>query len=472
MRQNHKVVFRENPLKRYQHLSPGLIIILGFALVILSGATLLWLPISSHTGTFTNYLDCMFTAVSATCVTGLTVVDTLSHWNNFGHFVILGLIQIGGLGFMTMAMMLSMLVRRTVSPRERLILSQSFSGDGGGNALPMMKNIVKRTFAFEMVGMMLLLPRFRMTHGIWTALKMSLFHSISAFCNAGFDVLGVSADGKSSMAVLDDDPAVLLTITALIIVGGIGFLVWDELGELITKKRMKLSAYSRFVIVITGFLLVSGAGLTMFFEWNNPVTLGGHSVFDKIVLALFHSTTLRTAGFAVFDCGGMAGGTVMISIVLMLIGGASGSTAGGVKVGTFGLVLYSAFKIAAGRTDVVLYRRRIAVADILRAVSLVVVCILLVFSFTVVMMQIEEAALMPGEEVSFVTLLFEVASAFSTCGLTMGITTLLSPASHILLMILMFLGRIGVFTVTITAFSKSVEDSVAVRYPITKMLIG
>ena len=472
MKRNQKAVLRENPLKRYRHLSPGLIIIFGFILVIIVGATLLWLPISSRTGEFTNYLHCMFTAVSSTCVTGLSVVDTLSHWSNFGHFVILGLIQIGGLGFMTMAMMLSMLVRRTVSPRERLILSQSFSGDGGGNALPMMKKIVKRTFAFEMVGMMLLLPRFRMTHGIWTALKKSLFHSVSAFCNAGFDVLGVSSDGKSSMAVLDDDPMVLLTITALIIVGGIGFLVWDELGELIVKKRIKLSVYSRFVLIITGFLLVTGAGFTMFFEWNNPATLGGHTVFDKIVMSLFHSTTLRTAGFAVFDCGKMLGGTVMVSIILMLIGGASGSTAGGVKVGTFGLVLYSAFAIAAGRTDVVLYRRRISATDILRAVSLVVICILIVFSFTIVIMQIEGAALSPGEDVSFVTILFEAASAFSTCGLSMGITSILSPASHILLMVLMFLGRIGIFTVTVTAFSKSVEDSSSVRFPVTKMLIG
>lgn len=472
MKGKNKNIPRENPLKQYRHLSPGLIIIFGFILVIIVGATLLWLPVSSRNGEFTNYLHCMFTAVSSTCVTGLSVVDTMSHWSNFGHFVILGLIQIGGLGFMTMAMMLSMLVRRTVSPRERLILSQSFSGDGGGNALPMMKKIVKRTFTFEMIGMMLLLPRFRLTDGIWVALKKSLFHSVSAFCNAGFDVLGVTEDGRSSMAVLDDDPMVLLTITALIIVGGIGFLVWDELGELIVKKRTKLSVYSRFVLIITGFLLIVGVVFTMFFEWNNPATLGGHSVFDKTVMALFHSTTLRTAGFAVFNCGKMAGGTVMVSIVLMLIGGASGSTAGGVKVGTFGLVIYSAFAIAAGRTDVVLYRRRIAMTDILRAVSLIVICILIVFSFTVVMMQIEGAALSPGEDVSFVTLLFETSSAFSTCGLTMGITTTLSSASHILLMILMFLGRIGIFTVTVTAFSKSVEDTSAVRFPVTKMLIG
>ena len=162
----------------------------------------------------------------------------------------------------------------------------------------------------------------------------------------------------------------------------------------------------------------------------------------------------------------------MVSIILMLIGGASGSTAGGVKVGTFGLVLYSSFAIAAGRTDVVLYRRRISATDILRAVSLVVICILIVFSFTIVIMQIEGAALSPGEDVSFVTILFEAASAFSTCGLSMGITSILSPASHILLMVLMFLGRIGIFTVTVTAFSKSVEDSSSVRFPVTKMLIG
>jgi len=465
------VVQQEHPLKRYQHLSPGLIIIFGFALVIILGATLLWLPISSRTGSFTNYLDCLFTSVSATCVTGLSVVDTFSHWNDFGHFVILAMIQIGGLGFMTMAMMLSMLVKRTVSPRERLILAQSFSVDGSGNALPMMKKIVKRTFAFEMVGMMLLLPRFRMAHGIWTALKMSIFHSISAFCNAGFDILGITEDGRSSMAIMEDDPMVLLTITGLIIVGGIGFLVWDELGERFVKKRTKLSAYSRFVLIITGILLLSGTALTLFFEWGNPVTLGGHNVCDKIIMALFHSTTLRTAGFAVFNCGGMTGGTIMISVILMLIGGASGSTAGGVKVGTFGLVLYSAFYIAAGRTDVILFRRRISSTDVLRAISLVVICILLVFSFTIIIMQIEGAALTPGEDISFVTILFETASAFSTCGLTMGITSLLSPASHILLMTLMFLGRIGIFTVTVTAFSKSAEES-AVRFPVTHMLIG
>lgn len=472
MEVKEKIIKKEHPLKRYKHLSPGLILIFGFALVMVVGATLLCLPISSQSGQFTNYLDCLFTSVSATCVTGLTVVDTFSYWSEFGHWVILALIQIGGLGFMTMAMMLSLLVRRRVSPRERLILAQSFSADGGGNALPMMKMIVKCTFLFESIGALLLFIRFSTYYAPLVALKKSIFHSISAFCNAGFDILGVAEDGSFSMGVMDDDPMILLTITSLIIMGGIGFLVWQEIGQRIVKKRTKLSVYSRFVLTVTTLLLLSGAALTLYFEWNNPATLGSHSVGDKLVMALFHSTTLRTAGFAVFDCGKMAGGTVMISIVLMLIGGASGSTAGGVKVGTFGLVIYSAFCIAGGRSDVILYRRKIATADILRAISLVVICVLLVFSATVVMMEFEDAALGAGDDVSFVTLLFEASSAFSTCGLTMGVTSLLSPFSHVLLIVLMFLGRVGLFTVTVTAFSKSMEDSAAVRYPVTKMLIG
>ncbi len=462
---------KENVLSRYRRLSPGLIIIFGFAFVIVLGATLLWLPISSRTGQFTNYLDCLFTAVSCTCVTGLSVVDTLSHWSDFGHYVILGLIQIGGLGFMTMAMLLSLLVRRTVSPRERLILAQSFSADGGGNALPMMKKIVKRTFLFEAIGALLLFWRFSRMASAGAALKMGVFHSISAFCNAGFDILGVTEGGKSSMEVMENDPLTLIIITMLIIVGGIGFLVWDEVGEWIAKKRRKLSVYSRFVLIITAMLLACGTFFTLFFEWSNPTTLGNHSIFEKIIMAWFHSVTLRTAGFAIFNCGGMMGGTVMVSIILMLIGGASGSTAGGVKVGTFGLVLYAAFSVAAGRSDVVLRRRKIAPMDILRAISLVVICVLLVFTFTVLILQIETTV---GAEtgVSFVTILFESASAFSTCGLSMGITALLSPFSHVLLMILMFLGRIGIFTVTVTAFSKSVEDSSSVQFPVTKMLIG
>ena len=460
-----------NPLARYRRFSPGLIIILGFALIILVGATLLCMPFSSASGTFTNYLDCMFTAVSATCVTGLTVVDTLSHWSEFGQGVILMLIQIGGLGFMTMAMMLSLLVRRRVSPRERLILSQSFSGDGGGNALPMMKKIVKRTFLFEGIGALLLLFRFCSYYSFPTAVKKSIFHSISAFCNAGFDLLGVSEGGKTSMGVMDEDPMILLTITALIVMGGVGFLVWDEVGQFIMRKRRKFSVYSRFVLIITAALLLGGTALTLLFEWNNPATLGSHGIGDKLAMALFHSATLRTAGFAVFDCGSMMGATVMISIVLMLIGGSSGSTAGGVKTGTFGLVIYAAFCIAAGRDDVILMRRKIDVQDILRAVSLIVICILLVFSFAVIILQIE-ANFLANENVNFVSIFFESASAFSTCGLTMGITSSLSGASHILLMILMFLGRIGIFTVTVTAFAKNTEDASSVKFPTTKMLIG
>lgn len=462
-----------NILSNYRRLSPGLIIILGFALIILVGATLLCLPISSVSGTFTDYLDCMFTAVSATCVTGLTVVDTLSHWSEFGQGVILTLIQIGGLGFMTMAMMLSLLVRRRVSPRERLILSQSFSGDGGGNALPMMKKIVKRTFLFEGIGALLLLCRFCTYDSFPTAIKKSVFHSVSAFCNAGFDVLGVSSEGKSSMAVMDEDPMILLTITALIVMGGVGFLVWDEVGQLVARKRRKLSVYSRFVLIITAALLIGGTALTLLFEWNNPATLGSHGIGDKLTMSLFHSATLRTAGFAVFDCGSMMGATVMISIVLMLIGGSSGSTAGGVKTGTFGLVIYAAFCVAAGRDDVVLMRRKVDVQDILRAVSLIVICILLVFSFAVIILQIEQSfSVEENAKVNFISIFFEAASAFSTCGLTMGITSSLTGASHILLMILMFLGRIGIFTVTVTAFAKSAEDASSVKFPTTKMLVG
>ena len=464
---------QRNSLLNYRRLSPGFIIILGFALVIVVGATLLCLPISSASGGFTNYLDCLFTAVSSTCVTGLTVVDTLGHWSEFGHGVILTLIQIGGLGFMTMAMMLSLLVRRRVSPRERLILSQSFSGDGGGNALPMMKKIVKRTFLFEGIGALLLLVRFCSYYSLPTAIKKSIFHSVSAFCNAGFDLLGVSESGKSSMGVMDEDPMILITISALIVMGGVGFLVWDEVGEMILRKRRKLSVYSRFVLIITIALLLGGMLLTLLFEWNNPATLGSHGVGDKLTMALFHSATLRTAGFAVFDCGSMMSATVLISIILMLIGGSSGSTAGGVKTGTFGIVIYAAFCIAAGRNDVVLFRRKIQLQDILRAVSLIVICILLVFSFAVIILQIEQSLFKnDNSKVNFVSIFFETASAFSTCGLTMGITSSLSGASHILLMVLMFLGRIGIFTVTVTAFAKSTEDASRVKFPTTKMLIG
>lgn len=442
-------------------LMPAQIIVLGFVSIIIIGTLLLMLPISSVSRTVTNPIDSAFTAISATCVTGLVTLTTAEHWSFFGQFVILLMIQIGGLGFMSIAATLSTLIHRSITPKERLLISQAFGLTTNEGMVVLVNRVVKRTFIIEGVGALLLFTEF-IRHTEYSFIKriwMSVFHSISAFCNAGFDIIG-----NDSLIPYQNSFIVQITIILLIFSGGIGFIVWDNIADYITK-RDRLSVYTKFVFIITLILVFSGTVFTMASEWNNPETIGNLPIPQKIMVSITHSVTLRTAGFAIFPNGSINGFCYFISIILMFIGGASCSTAGGIKVGTFGVIVYSVFKFAMGHNDVVLFKRTINHSTIMRAFTLFILGII------IVAICVGGVAVL-NPELSIKAIVYEVTSAFATVGISFGITSQLNIPAKLIIMLLMFFGRVGILTVTYSLLYRSSKNNSTVKRPEATMLIG
>lgn len=444
-------------------LSPTKTIILGFLVVILIGGLLLMLPVSSADGAFADPIDALFTATSSTCVTGLVVRDTATEWSMFGKGVILALIQIGGLGFMSMAMLVSALIKRTVTPRERVIFAQSMNLSAYDRLFRFLHNMVAFTFAFEFAGALLLSFRFIPMFGFWEGLTKSVFHSVSAFCNAGFDTMGFFSGPYSSLTAFSGDAYVSVIIALLIICGGLGFVVWQNIGRRI-RGGQRLNVYSRLVLLISGLLLVLGTVVIAAAEWNNPQTLGPMSVPDKLLCSFFQSVTFRTAGFNTIDLGAMTGMSKAASMLLMFIGGSSGSTAGGIKTVTFGLLVIAAFRVARGSKDVVVMKRRVDTGMLLRALSITVI------SLMVICLGAFLIALVDG--LTFEDVLFETFSAFGTVGVTTGITTQFSYFGKLLLMAMMFFGRVGILTITYEIMVGLHGEKDPLRRPKAELLIG
>ncbi|PWL49367.1 MAG: Trk family potassium uptake protein [Clostridiales bacterium] len=444
-------------------MSPTKTIILGFLVVILIGGLLLMLPVSSADGAFADPIDALFTATSATCVTGLIVRDTATEWSMFGKGVILALIQIGGLGFMSMAMLVSALIKRTVTPRERVIFAQSMNLSAYDRLFRFLHNMVAFTFAFEFAGALLLSFRFIPMFGFWEGLTKSVFHSVSAFCNAGFDTMGFFSGPYSSLTAFSGDAYVSIIIALLIICGGLGFVVWQNIGRRI-REGQRLNVYSRLVLLISGLLLVLGTVVIAAAEWNNPQTLGPMSVPDKLLCSFFQSVTFRTAGFNTIDLGAMTGMSKAASMLLMFIGGSSGSTAGGIKTVTFGLLVIAAFRVARGSKDVVVMKRRVDTGMLLRALSITVI------SLMVICLGAFLIALVDG--LTFEDVLFETFSAFGTVGVTTGITTQFSYFGKLLLMAMMFFGRVGILTITYEIMGGLHGEKDPLRRPKAELLIG
>lgn len=438
------------------------LIALGFAALILVGALLLCLPISSRTGKFTPPIDAAFTAVSASCVTGLITVDTATHWNTFGQIVILIMIQIGGLGFMTTAVLLSLLFKRAMTPKDRMLVAMSYNLNSYDSISVLIKRIVIGTLSIEGVGAALLAIRFIPDFGVAEGIYKSIFHSISAFCNAGFDIIGTEPD-ITSISHYANDPLVNLTLASLIILGGIGFLVWSDVINFASKRR-RLSVYSRFVITVTLILLVLGTALTAIMEWNNPATIGSFSVPQKILASFFQATTWRTAGFAMVENGLLNESTQYLGMVLMFIGGASGSTAGGVKVATFGIVIFAVCCVAIGKKKTVLFGRTVSDNSFVRATAVIVFQIIAVVCGVIFINLFNDF--------SMKEILYEVISAVSTVGLTLGITFDLSAASKVVIMLLMYFGRVGILTVTYAVLRSQASKDEHISYPDANMLIG
>lgn len=446
--------------KRSKALNPTKIIAITFAVIILLGTAALMLPIASRSGTSCGLRPALFTATSATCVTGLVLYDTWTQWTGFGQAVILALIEIGGLGFMSAASFLIFLLRRKVGLKQRMIMAQAMSLTDLRGVVRLQKLVLFGSLGIQTAGALLLFVRFLPEYGPWTALKWGVFHSVSAFCNAGFDILGSVQPGIGMMK-FQSDPVVLLTLSALIVVGGLGFLVWQELAT--ERSFRKFSVYTKLVLITTGFLLLGGTVLFCILEWNNPNTLGAMSPGDRILNAFFQSVTVRTAGFASIDQAALTDGGKAVATVLMLIGGSSGSTAGGVKTVTMVVLLLFIAARARGKETVCVFKRTIPSSQVMDAMTIITILLGLAMFGSIFI-----CATSPF---TFVDALFESVSALATVGLTAGGTPLLSVPAQILIIIYMYFGRVGVLTIAL-GFLMGNKAQERFQYAQTKLLIG
>lgn len=441
-------------------MRPAQIITLMFLAVIFLGAAVLTLPAASAAGKPTDFLTCLFTATSATCVTGLSVVETGLHWSVFGQWVILLLIQIGGLGFMSILAVFSLALRRRIGLKKQMVLAQALGAPEMRGVVRLVRNVVLGTLAVEGVGAALLSLCFVRRFPFWTALRYGVFHAVSAYCNAGFDVLA-DVEAGGSLCAYAADPAVNFIIMALITIGGLGFLVWGELRRM--RRFSELSVYARLVLVISALLTFGGAALIALLEWNNPLTLGTMPVWEKLMAALFQSVTTRTAGFFTIPQTGLSDAAMAVSDVLMFIGGSSGSTAGGLKTVTFGVVLFAAVGTARGRTKVSVWRHGITQEQINQAMTLLMLMLSLSFAGAVFVSASSGCSLSAA--------LYETVSALATVGLTAGLTPTLGIAAKLLLIVFMFFGRVGIMTIGV-AFMTGNRPQERFAYASAKLLIG
>lgn len=440
--------------KLRRHMNSAQIIILGFAALVLCGALLLMLPIASQSRTVTPFHETLLTATSASCVTGLVVRSTGAHWSLFGQIVILFLIQIGGLGVVTVALCFVRLSGRKISLFQRSAMQDSISAPQVGGIVRMTSLILRGTLFTEGTGMLLLLPSFCRrfgAKGIWYA----LFHSISAFCNAGFDLLGTAADPFPSVIAFRTDPLVCITLALLILIGGIGFLTWED----IATHRHRIGRYrlqSKIILTVSAVLIAFPTLFFFFFEFTDG------TVGQRLLDAFFQTVTPRTAGFNTVDLAAMQGASRAIMVVLMLIGGASGSTAGGMKVNTVGVLFANLGAIFRRRSEVEAFGRRIDPATVRQAAVIVTMYLTLFIGGGVAISAIE------GLPIG--SCLYESASAVATVGLTLGITPSLGVASQLILTVQMYLGRVGGLTLIYAALAN--PDTTPSRLPQEKVSVG
>lgn len=421
-----------------QRISPTRFIAAAFVLLILAGAGLLMLPAASRSGVSCGFLPALFTAASASCVTGLVLFDTYLQWSGFGQTVILLLIQIGGLGCMSIASIWLFCLHKRISIHQRMILAQAMSLNDIEGVVRIQRHVLIGTFGAELTGAIVLTLRFLPSYGIVRAIRWGVFHAVSAFCNAGFDILGCLKPG-GSMAPFAEDPVVLGTLMALIIVGGLGFFVWEDI--LSAKSLRRLKPYSKLVLLASVILVLGGCCMICLTEWNNPLTLGILPWPQKLLAALFQSVTTRTAGFAAMDQGAMSDGGKAISIILMLIGGSSGSTAGGMKTVTAVILALYTWRRARGKEHITIFQRTVPSRQVGDAVAIGV--LMICFGFLGGLFVTVNAG------VGFVDALFESVSALATVGLTTGLTAMLPAASQLLMVLYMFFGRVGILTLSL-----------------------
>lgn len=430
----------------------------GFAVLILLGALILSLPISSRSGEWTSLLDTLFTATSATCVTGLVVYDTYTQWSIVGQIVILFLIQMGGIGFMTVITMFSIFMKRRIGLHERQLLVQSAGTLRLSGVVRLIKRIVIGSICFELLGAAFLATRFCSQMGFWEGIYNAIFHSVSAFCNAGFDLMGKYGQ-FSSLTSYVGDPVVSLTISMLIVIGGIGFIVWDDIAKHKWRFR-EYALHSKIVLTVTGILI--GMGWLLFYLFEARGVLSELSGIDKVIAALFQSITPRTAGFNTIDIAQLSESGSFLTIILMFIGGSSGSTAGGIKTTTLAVLFLNVFASSRKIRQVKVYKRRIEDNLVREAGAFFTVYLATVTAATMLICAFES---FPLKEI-----LFEVVSAIGTVGLTIGVTPSLGSVAKVVIILLMFVGRVGWLTLVFALAGRHYDPPVE-RVP-EKILIG
>lgn len=442
--------------------SPIRVLPLGFALMIAVGTALLMLPAASKSGEALPFLSALFTATSASCVTGLVVADTGTYFSLFGQIVILLLIQLGGLGFMAAASILFLLVGKRISLSERLTLAEAFGENRLQGIVPLAVSACALTFGFELIGAVLLSIRFIPAFGAARGIYYGIFHSISAFCNAGFDLMG----NYSSFTAYTGDPLVCFVLMALIVAGSLGFSVLLDISR--AKRFSALRLHGKIVLFVSAVLLFGGALFILLFEYGNPATLAPLSFPQKLLASLFQSVTFRTAGFNTIDQSAMSDASKALGCVLMLIGGAPAGTAGGLKLTTAAVLFCAVRAQLKGRNDVEIFRRRVPEGTLRRSLCITAIGLTLFVIGIISVSLMERGA--PGASIGFLDQAYEVVSAMCTVGLSVGLTAAAGSGTRIALILLMFTGRVGMLTMALSLTARH-EDS-GLRMPEEDILVG
>jgi len=455
---------------RWIEARPARIIVFGFLVVILLGTLLLSLPVSSRDNRGVGFLRALFTATSATCVTGLVVVDTALHWTRFGQVVILSLIQVGGLGIVTVTTFFFTMARRKMGLKAMVAAQESTGNFGFSDVARLVRRIVLITFVIELIGALVFATRFVPHFGWAEGLFRSVFHAVSSFCNAGFDLMGDHTGPYSSLIAFNGEPVVLLNTAFLFMIGGLGFVVWSDLLEY--RKTRSIQFHTRVVLVMTGILVAFGFAFFLASEFDNSLegAMGALPGWQRPLAAFFQSVTPRTAGFNSLDQASLRDSSKVLTILYMMIGAAPGSTAGGIKITTFGVILFTILSEIRGYDDTLVLGRRLPRDIFLRSVTIAGLALFLVVSATLVM-TFSEATQLASGNLDSVDLLFESASAFGTVGLSSAGTPQLTRTSWGVLTVLMYLGRVGPasFALSLAWRARNVRERV---YPEGKTLVG
>ena len=453
------MLYKRNEPYQRRRLNPAQVLAIGFAVVILTGSLLLSLPVATESGVPLPWIDALFTATSAVCVTGLVVVDTAQTFSTFGEMVILLLIQTGGLGIMTVTTLFALILGRKIGVQDRLVLREAFNKLDMQGVVNLVLKVFLITLIVEMCGFIALSFCFVPDWGIKRGMYYALFHAVSAFNQGGFDLFGDMRE-FAGLTYYVQDSWVILIISTLVILGGIGFIVILELIRY--PKNKKLSLHTKMVLTMTGLLLAIGMGTILFMEWNNPQTLQALSLKEKLFASWFHSVTPRSAGLNVLDLSQMYPATLFFIILLMFVGASPSSIGGGIKTTTLAVILLAVWTMMRGRRDVVAFRRRIPTNHVYKALTVTVASLTLVILVTML--------LAITEQTDILTAMFEAVSAVGTVGLSTGLTPQMGDAGKIIIIFSMYAGRLGPITLAL-AIARDI-DPPPYRYPEERPLIG